>query len=268
MLEYHFLDTIPLWGIFVGTVMLILLAVEGGYQIGTARRRRPIHETEGPISPVVSTTLGLLAFVLAVTVGIAIARFDARRSVFFQEVGAISTAYLLVDLLPPRHRDPLKSDLREYVNVRLMPKNVHQIETAIRRSVELHRSMWARTLASAIDTPNPLIVTVIAQSLNQVFDLHTKRVAEALESRIPVVLWMVLYLIALLGGVELGYQTSIAGSPRTPSTVALAVSFAAILWLVADLDRPLEGKLRVSLRALRELQQEMPLDAQPETTPP
>jgi hypothetical protein len=201
-------------------------------------------------------------------VGIAIARFDTRRSVFFQEVGAISTAYLLVDLLPPHHRDPLKSDLREYVDVRLKPKNLVQLEAAIRRSVELHRSMWAHTLASAVDTPNPLIVTVIAQSLNQVFDLHTKRVAEALESRIPAVLWMVLYLIALLGGVELGYQTAIAGSPRTPSTVALAISFAAILWLVADLDRPLEGNLRVSLRALQELQQEMQLDNPLRPTPP
>jgi hypothetical protein len=55
----------------------------------------------------------------------------------------------------------------------------------------------------------------------------------------------------------MGYQTGITGSARSPAFIGLVISFAAVLWLIADLDRPREGAISISQQAMRELQQTM-----------
>jgi hypothetical protein len=57
--------------------------------------------------------------------------------------------------------------------------------------------------------------------------------------------------------VALGYQEGLAGSKRSPAQVALVLAFAGVLLLIADLDRPHKGSLRVSLQPLIELRDTM-----------
>jgi hypothetical protein len=84
-------------------------------------------------------------------------------------------------------------------------------------------------------------------------DLHTRRVVAASQLRIPTIIWIVLYSVALLGLTEMGYQTGVTGSARSPAFLGLVLSFAAVLWLIADLDRPREGTISVGQRAMQEL---------------
>ena len=55
----------------------------------------------------VRATLGLLAFILAFTFGLAAARFDTRRQVLLDEANAIGTTYLRAGMLPDR-RDAVR----------------------------------------------------------------------------------------------------------------------------------------------------------------
>jgi hypothetical protein len=66
----------------------------------------------------VGATLGLLAFILAFTFGLAAARFDTRRQVVLDEADAIGTTYLRAGMLPER-REEIRTLLRNYVNTRL-----------------------------------------------------------------------------------------------------------------------------------------------------
>lgn len=75
--------------------------------------------------------------------------------------------------------------------------------------------------------------------------------------RIPPILWFVLFVISLLGMGEIGYQTALAGSNRTPVSLGLVIAFALLLYLIADLDRPLEGSLRVNQAAMSELRERL-----------
>ena len=70
-------------------------------------------------------------------------------------------------------------------------------------------------------------------------------------------IWAVLFSIAAVGMGEMGYQAGVVGSNRSPTHVVLAVSLAAVLWLVADLDRPREGAIRVSQKSMRDLERSM-----------
>ena len=69
------LDALPLWGLFVIILLIVLVSVEFGYRLGKYRRNRHEEEKEAPLGTMVGATLGLLAFVLAFTFGLAAARF-------------------------------------------------------------------------------------------------------------------------------------------------------------------------------------------------
>ncbi len=85
--------------------------------------------------------------------------------------------------------------------------------------------------------------------------MDTRRILAATELRIPTIIWIVLYSVACLGLTEMGYQTGISSSVRSPAFLGLVLSFAAVLSLIADLDRPREGTIIISQKAMRELHQ-------------
>ncbi len=94
------LDYLPVWGLFGATVVVVLLAIEGGHRLGQFRRRRSEEEKEAPVVGIVGATLGLLGFVLAFTFGLAASRFNDRRQIVVEEANAIGTTYLRAGLLP------------------------------------------------------------------------------------------------------------------------------------------------------------------------
>jgi hypothetical protein len=73
---------------------------------------------ETPVGEMVASTLGLLAFILAFTFGLAASRFDAKRQLLVDEANAVGTTYLRAEMLPER-RDEIRALLRDYVEVRI-----------------------------------------------------------------------------------------------------------------------------------------------------
>src|SRR5215475_12456925 len=112
------LDALPLWGLFVAILVVVLLSVEGGYRLGKYRRSHHETEKEAPLGTMEGATLGLLAFILAFTFGLAAARFDTRRQVLLDEANAIGTAYLRAGMLPERSGE-VRRLLQDYVGARL-----------------------------------------------------------------------------------------------------------------------------------------------------
>lgn len=112
-------DDLPLWGIFVGTLLVALAAVETGYRL--ARQRQKLHELEkeAPVGAMVGATLGLLAFLLAFTFGIAADAFHSRKEALVQEASAIRMTYLLSDVTPEANRSEIRAVLRAYVEQRI-----------------------------------------------------------------------------------------------------------------------------------------------------
>jgi hypothetical protein len=100
-------------------------------------------------------------------------------------------------------------------------------------------------------------VGLYLQTLNETIDLHTKRVSESLRVRIPAVIWVTLFVLTALAMLEMGYQTGLSGRRRPLSVIPFALGFAAVILLVADLDRLQEGWLRVSQQPMIELLESM-----------
>jgi hypothetical protein len=87
--------------------------------------------------------------------------------------------------------------------------------------------------------------------------VHEMRVAIGIQARIPAEIWIALYVITLLGMISVGYQTGIAGSKRAVVWPILAVAFALVFGLIAALDRPDSGVLKVNQQPLITLRDAM-----------
>jgi len=261
------LDYVPLWGFFLATVAIVWLAMECGYRVGRYRSRRAEQEKESPVGAVVAATLGLLGFMLAFTFGIAGSRFDARRQAVLDEANAIGTTFLRAGLLPERRGENIRNLLRNYVDLRLEAVQTDDLETALRRSNELHSQIWAETEAMAGKHPESILVGLFVQSLNEMIDLHETRVVIGLYNRIPLILWGTLYFLAALAMAAVGYHAGLTSRIRSLSSLILVLTFSAVMALVADLDRPREGMLRVSQQALIDLRGTMAFSMRCATLP-
>jgi hypothetical protein len=251
------IDALPLWVLFVVTLVFALLSFEGGFRAGRLRGRRSEMEQETVVRVLVGGMLGLEAFMLAFTFGAAATHFDARRQALLNEANAIRAAYLRADLLPEPHRTEIRNLLREYVDVRLEGVRSGNIEQAITRSEELHSQLWLQAVASKEKAPNPAFAVQFIQSLNEIITLHTSRVIAILELRIPNIVWIVLYVITALAAASIGHHSGLIGRSRPLVGMALILAFSVVIFLIEDLDRPLHGILKVSQRAMVDLQRMM-----------
>jgi hypothetical protein len=250
------LDGLPLWGLFLTIVVLVLAAIEGGYRVGSYRHRQAGREKEAPVGAMVGATLGLLAFMLAFTFGMAASRFDTRKQLVLDEANAIGTTYLRTAMLP-EGRDEIRTLLRSYVDARLEAVRSGRVAEQIVQSEHIQGQLWSAATAVGLQHPDSIIVGLFVESLNEVIDLHAKRVTAGLRNRIPSAIWVALLTIATLSLAAMGYHAGLVGTIRSLAIIVVAVTFSAVIALIADLDRPQEGTLIVSQQALIDVRESM-----------
>jgi hypothetical protein len=249
----HLLDLLPIWAVFLLTVMLGLLAVESGYRLGILWKKRHPDEKDTHIGSMLAATLGLWAFLLAFLVGIATDRFEARRSLLVAETNAIGTTYLRAGYLPEPYNSQSRELLREYASERLKLVELDSYTAARERSENIHPQLWAvvQDLVAA-QPPNPIMALYIS-ALNETIDLHTTRIAALTIARIPITIYIGIYLVALLGLTMLGFQSGINGKRDLIVTLVMILVFSVVMLLIIDLDRSWGGFLRVNQQPMIDL---------------
>ncbi len=250
------LDRIPIL-VFLALFVVITFAVyEIGYRLGAWSKQRDPDGDEGPLGLIVGSVLGLMAFLLAITMGMASDRFDTRRGLVLAETNAIGTAYLRAGYLSEPASTDSQALLREYVPHRIATSDAARVVAAIERSEELQAELWA-IAEEVARTEGSDVVALYIESLNEVIDLHTNRVVAGVYARVPAtILWLLIGGIVLSLGL-VGYNAG-QGQKRSPLiAIVLVVSLGAVMWLVIDLDRPQDGVITVSQQPLIDLQEKL-----------
>ncbi|MFC1799497.1 hypothetical protein ACFL2Z_01105 [Candidatus Eisenbacteria bacterium] len=255
---YQVLDSIPLWGIFAVMGLLFLLAAEAGFRLGKYRARHGEAEISHA-NAIIAATLALMAFMLAFTFGMGGSRFDARRHLVVEESNAVGTAYLRTAMLPEPERTEIRNLLREYVEVRIkIVRNLNGYGArGLARSEELHGLLWNHAAALGREHDRSVAIGLFIESLNEVIDLHSKRVAAGLVDRIPAIIWITLFFIGILGTTVIGYRAGLTGHRGLPATLALILAFSAVMILIMDLDRPGQSLFEVSQGSMAQLLESM-----------
>ena len=247
------LDVLPLWALSIVLFVANLLFDECGFRIGRRLSRQTHKESDTTVGAVVAAELGLLAFLLAFTFGIVASRFDVRRHMVLDEANAIGTTYLRASMLPEAEGESIRGLLRDYADVRLEATTDTPIDEILRRSDQIHQQLWNEAVAAAAHDPRSVPAGLFIQSLNELIDLHASRLMAAVRSRMPLAVWVVLFTVGLLAFFTIGYQAGLTTATRSPAVIVLALTFGAVIWLVADLDRPGEGFLRISQEPMVEV---------------
>ena len=138
LLQLHLLDTVPLWALYIGSVVILLLASEVGYRLSKTMQRRRPDKAEASVGALSGATLALLAFLLAFVTSTAVNSLAARRQSLIDEANAVGTAYLRAGYLAEPTATESRQLLREYVDQRLAARDRTRVAQAISRSEEIH----------------------------------------------------------------------------------------------------------------------------------
>ena len=250
------LDLLPVWGLFLATVAFVVIAIEFGQWLARYQQKRGTEINGASVGPMVGAILGLLAFMLAFTFAFAASRFEERKQIVQNEVNVIRTLYLRADLMPESIASETRRMLREYVDVRLEGTSAENLEHALERSKQLHQGLWTQAIAAANQAKPPIDSLFIA-SINELIDTHSRRVTAGLRNRLPGTIWIALYSLMFLAMTAVGYQAALSSTKRTLAGIIIVLAFSAVISVIADLDRPGAGLLRVSQAGMEELKQEL-----------
>jgi hypothetical protein len=228
-----------------------------GVLLGRWQRHRS-HLRE-PFAVLQATLLGFVGLILAFGLALAVGRYEGRRAAVVEDANAIGTTYLRAQLLAEPVRTRSLERLRRYTDTSIRLSKAVPGSAAARRAAGdgelLQRQLWALA-GEAIDAaPTDSAPRLYVETLNEMIDMQTVRVA-GLNNRVPSpVLWLELGGAALALGL-LAFYISLLG--RGLFTVLSAAVLVSMLLLVTfDLDRPTRGLIRVPSTALTELRASM-----------
>lgn len=254
-------DSLPVWLILVASILLVTLSLELGYRLGHRSHRKWEDEKESPVSAIAGSVLGLVAFIMAFTFGIVSERYESRKSLVREEANSIRTTYLRTDFMSEPDSSESKALLKGYVAARVAfadrlgstHLSDEEMAEALAKAGEFHKRLWDLAVANARKDMNSDVAALYIDSLNGMIELHSMRVAVALQARIPTGIWATLGSLTFLGMLAVGYQMGIAGSKRSLAQPILAVSFSLVIALIASLDRPQSAFIKVSQQPLVDL---------------
>ena len=250
----------PLWLIYAYTLILILGSISVGYRYARYRKRKSQGKEEASLGPVVSGLMGLLAFILAFTFGLANNRYNERKDLMLNEVTTIETSYYRTYLLPEQNGQRIRNLLKSYTTLRLKAYNPKQpIKDIINESEVLKRKIWMEIMdLSDEKLQNPVVYSLILGSINDMFNIHTKRVTIGTIYHLPAVLWIALYLLVIFTMLGIGYSIGQSIAANRLMVAFFALGFTCIILLIADLDHggtKYSGFIRVNPKPMIDLEQ-------------
>jgi len=258
------LESLPMWGIFVVFALSSGLLYELGFRLGRWWQDRTPEETEGPTGMIVGSILALMAFLLAITMGMASDRFDARRGFVLSEANSIGTTYLRTAFLPEPQRTESRELLRAYVPLRIAPDDLDDVAAVIQAGTEILDELWLMVEGLAATQDGSELFALYVESLNDTIDMNTSRVVAALFARVPETVLLLLFIGSVLTLGMVGFSAGLTRRRSPLTAIVMIVVLGAVITLVVDIDRPQGGTLTVSQRPLEDLARQVGAPTEPE----
>ena len=246
-------------GLFLG--MLVLLEV--GRRIGARRLAEDPEGAEAGVGTVEGAVFALLGLLIAFTFSGAATRFDGRRQLIIEETNDIGTAYLRLDLLPLEAQPGLREKFREYLDTRLaiyrkLP-DIAAAKVEMAKANRLQVDIWRLSVAaSKAQGASAAASLLLLPALNAMIDITTTRTM-ALQMHPPVVIFALLFGLALASSLLVGYGMASSKARNWLHMLGLAFAMAVSVYVILDIEYPRLGFIRVDSfdQALVELRESM-----------
>ena len=230
--------------------LFVFGVIGGASALGVLAGRYLRRHSEGyrePIGALQGALLGVVGLILAFGLSLAVGRYQDRRAHVVTDANTIGTAYLRAQTIAEPQRSRSLELLRAYNDLAIRMTYEIPGSDAIRATAaqqgQLQRSLWRLAGQSLDARPRDSAPRLYVDSLNDMIDQQTVRLA-GLNNRVPdAVLWLELLGAALALGL-LALYLSVLGKGLLPiAAAALIVSFLVLITF--DLDRPTRGLIEI-----------------------
>ena len=238
--------------------LLLLVVLWLSARIGTfLRGRRPLKDDEREDFGVVQTaTLTLLGLIIGFSFSMAVGRYDLRKNYEEAEANAIGTEYFRAGLLPAADTAAVRTLLRKYLELRVLFYRSRSTSSQINQdTARMQAEMWAAVQAPAVARPSPLSALAVS-GMNDVLNSQGYTQA-AWWNRIPVAAWTLMILIAGCSNLLVGYGERSALA-RSPLLFVLPLVVSISFLLIADIDSPSGGLIKIAPQNLESLSRSLP----------
>jgi len=219
-------------------------------------RMRPVRKEEREdIDTVQTAMLTLLALIIGFSFAMAVTRYDLRKAYEEAEANAIGTEYVRAELLPAYDAAGVHDLLKKYLDQRVLfyeTRDSREIDLIRADTARLQAALWSAILPAA-NTQSTPITALAVSGMNDVLNSQA-RTQGAWWNRIPVAAWGLMGLIAIACNAMLGYSEH---RRRAVLLLLLPVIVSISLLLIADIDSPRGGLIRVAPENLISLSQSL-----------
>jgi hypothetical protein len=245
-------------------LLLIAVLVQwGAAYAGDLIRRRlpaPAEDRRADLDLVRAATLTLLGLIIGFSFQMAVTRYDQRKIYEREEANAIGTEFLRADLLSPEDAGKVRTLLAEYLKQRVLFYEVDDAPELARidsATAKLENALWQTVSRAANANPTPPVALAVA-GMNNVLNARGYTQA-SWWNRIPLAAWGLMGLIAIAANLILGY-----GDRQTDPLLLLVLPVVAsiAIFLIADIDSPRGGVIRVLPQNLIALSQNLKISDQ------
>lgn len=238
--------------IFVGTFLLLWLAARLGARMNQRSRALADEDARSDFGVVQAATLTLLGLIIGFSFSMATGRYDLRKNYEEAEANAIGTEYVRADLLPAQDAVKVKALLRQYTDLRLRWYLTRSRDDAMQINAateKMQDQLWTAVSGPAGAQPTPVVALAVA-GMNDVLNSQGYTQA-AWWNRIPVGAWCLMFAIAVFCNWLLGFGLR---RPEPRMLLILPLVVAVSFFLIADIDSPRGGVIRVHPQNLESLQ--------------
>lgn len=239
--------------VFVLSFIVLGISVQLGAFI--SRKVRPVKEDEREdLGLVTSASLTMLALIIGFTFSMAVGRYDQRKNYEEEEANAIGTEYVRADLLPAADAATVRQLLTQYLDQRMLfytTRDLRKLEAINSETTTLQNKMWAAVQDVAKRQPTPVVALAVA-GMNDVLNRQGYTQA-AWWNRIPTGAWCLMVALGICCSLLIGYGAHKGGKLFSVLPFLLSIAF----FLIADIDSPRRGVIRVVPQNLISLSQSM-----------
>ena len=238
--------------LFISVVSLAVFWV--GARIGSishARQSKPDESMFDDFKLILGATLTLLGLIIGFTFSMAVSRYDQRKNLEEEEANAIGTEYVRADFLPTASAVRVRSLLKSYLDQRILcykTSDEQVLEHINIQTAQLQAEMWSSVSRPASEQPT-ILAALVLTGMNDVLNSQGYTQA-AWWNRIPVAAWCLLITIGIFCNVLVGY---VAGDRSALLFWILPIVLAVSVFLIADIDSPRHGVIRVNPQNLESL---------------
>ena len=239
-----------LWALaFAGALFLGMLAMQHvGHGIAMRRMALDPDGAKKGAGVIEGAVFGLLSLLIAFTFSGAVTRFDARRHLVSEEAIRIGTAWERIHLLPAAAQPGLRDLFKRYLDSRLDtyrdPLNTEATQAAWDHSLELQERIWVEGVAAAQSAPTTAAPMLFLPAVNQMIDITRTRLT-ATRTHPPPIVYAMLAVVALIGGLLAGYHMAGGKARSWLHTVGFALVLASTVYVILDIEYPRLGLIRV-----------------------